>query len=167
VTGLTSPGAGRQLLVRGVLLLVAAGVAFGVLRVMYGQRPAYVHVRWAPTVDASARAQMEQSHSLTRGEIREGTTWGYYVTDLSRANLRDLVQRAAVEDTHNIHRTAFRIWRTAPRGDYLGTRPAWIASLLELLIPGCLALGAIMLAVGAFKTWRARNLQASPTVSNI
>lgn len=167
MTALTSSGAGRQLLLRGVLLLVAAGAAFGVLRVTYGQRPAYVHVRWAPTVDAIARTQMEQRHSLTRGEIREGTTWGYYATDLSRTNLRDLVQSAAVEDTHNIHRTAFRIWRTAPRGDYLGTRPAWIASVLELLIPGCLALGVILLAVGAFKTWRAKNLQASPAVSNL
>jgi hypothetical protein len=167
VTALTSPGAGRQLLIRGVLLLVAAGVAFTVLRITYGQRPAYVHVRWAPSIDASTRVQMERSHSLTRGEIREGTTWGYYVTDVSSANLRALVESAAVEDTHNIHRTAFRIWRTAPRGDYLGTRPAWIASLLELLIPGCLGLGVIMLAIGAFKTWRAKSLQTSPAVSNI
>ena len=87
------------------------------------------------------RADLERTHSLTRGELREGTTWGYYVTDLSSANLRDLVESPAVEDTHNIHRTAFRIWRTAPRGDYLGTRPAWIASILELLIPACLGLG--------------------------
>jgi hypothetical protein len=150
---------------RGVLLLIAAAVAFGLLRFLYGQRPAYVHVRWAPTLDAAARADLERTYSLTRGELREGTTWGYYVTDVSSANLRALVENRAVEDTHNIHRTAFRIWRTAPRGDYLGTRPGWIASTLELLIPGCLGLGAILLAVGALKAWRGRRMQPTPAVS--
>jgi hypothetical protein len=150
---------------RGIVLLIAAAVAFGALRLAYGQRPAYVHVRWAPTVDAAGRAQMERTYHLTRGELREGTTWGYYVTDVSGANLRALVENPAVEDTHNIHRTAFRIWRTAPRGDYLGTRPAWIASALELLVPGCLALGALLIAVGAFRTWRLRRTQSAPAVS--
>jgi hypothetical protein len=147
------------MIVRGLVLLIAAGVAFGGLRLAYGRRPAYVHVRWAPTVETAQRTAMERTHSLTRGELREGTTWGYYVTDVSTANLRALVGNAAVEDTHNIHRTAFRIWRTAPRGDYLGARPAWVASVLEVLIPGCLGLGAIMLATGAFKSWRGRRAQ--------
>ena len=153
------------MITRAVLLLIAAGVAFGLLRFLYGQRPAYVHVRWAQTVDAAARADLERTYSLTRGELREGTTWGYYVTDVSSANLRALVENRAAEDTHNIHRTAFRIWRTAPRGDYLGTRPAWIASTLELLIPGCLGLGAILLAVGALRAWRGRRMQPTPAVS--
>jgi len=152
-------------MVRGVILLIAAAAAFGVLRLAYGQRPAYVHVRWAPDVDEAARAGLEHTHSLTRGELREGTTWGYYVTDLSTANLRAIVESPAVEDTHNIHRIAFRIWRTAPRGDYLGTRPAWVASTLELLIPGCLGLGAIMLAAGALKTWRGRPAPPAPASS--
>ena len=150
------------MIARGLVLLIAAGVAFGALRLTYGQRPAYVHVRWAPAVDAVQRAAMERTHSLTRGEVREGTTWGYYVTDVSTANLRTLVESPAVEDTHNIHRTAFRIWRTAPRGDYLGTRPAWVASALELLIPGCLGLGAILLVAGAIKAWRGRPAQPAP-----
>jgi hypothetical protein len=150
---------------RGVLLLIAAALAFGVLRLSYGQRPAYVHVRWAPTVDAARRADVERTLSLTRGALREGTTWGYYVTDVSSANLRAIVENPAVEDTHNIHRTAFRIWRSAPRGDYLGTRPAWIASLLELVIPVCLGLGALLLAVGAYNVWRGRRAQPAPAVS--
>lgn len=153
------------MIVRGLILLAAAGVAFGGLRFAYGQRPAYVHVRWAPDVDRAARTGLERTHSLTRGERREGTTWGYYVTDLSTANLRAIVESPAVEDTHNIHRTAFRIWRTAPRGDYLGTRPAWVASTLELLIPGCLGLGAILLSAGAFKSWRGRPAQPAPASS--
>ena len=150
---------------RGVVLLFAAAVAFGALRLAYGQRPAYVHVRWAPSVDAAGRAQMERTYRLTRGELREGTTWGYYLTDVSSANLRALVENPGVEDTHNIHRTAFRIWRTAPRGEYLSPRPAWIASLLELLVPACVALGALMLAVGAFKAWQSKRLAPEPAVS--
>jgi hypothetical protein len=153
------------MIVRGVVLLLAAGAVFGILRLTYGQRPAYVHVRWAPTVDAARREQLERTHSLTRGEPREGMTWGYYITDLSTANLRALVQSPAVEDTHNIHRTAFRIWRTAPRADYVSTKPAWLASLLEILAPACAALGAIMLAVGGFKAWRIRRGQLAPAVS--
>jgi hypothetical protein len=150
---------------RGLVLLLAAGAAFGVLRIVYGQRPAYVHVRWAPTVDAAGRAEMERAYSLTRGELREGTTWGYYVTDVSSGNLRALVEDPSVEDTHNIHRTAFRIWRTAPRGDYLGTRPTWIATTLELIVPVCLVLGALALATGAVKAWRSRRALPAEAVS--
>ncbi len=153
------------MITRGIVLLLAAVAAFAVLRLTYGQRPAYVHVRWATSVDAAARAQMERTYSLTRGELREGTTWGYFVTDVSSDNLRALVQNPAVEDTHNIHRTAFRIWRTAPRSAYLSTHPAWIASLLELAIPACLGLGAIMLGIGAFTVWRGRRAHPAPAVS--
>ena len=153
------------MITRGIALLVVAGIAFGVLRLTYGQRPAYVHVRWASTVDEETRMRIQQTHGLTRGEWREGTTWGYYITDVSSANLRDLVQNSAVEDTHNIHRTAFRIWRTAPRGDYVTTRPAWLASILEFMIPAGVVLGAVMLAVGAFKARRVRPRQPAPVAS--
>ena len=136
---------GRRLLAGGVILWVLAAAAYGTLRLTYGQRPAYVHVRWAATVDASAREQIERTHSLTRGALREGRTWGYYITDLSTRNIRDLVGHPAVEDTHNIHRTAFRIWRTAPRDAYLSPRPPWIAAILEFLVPALLALGALAL----------------------
>ena len=122
---------GRRLLVWGVVLWVLAGAAYGTLRLTYGQRPAYVHVRWALMVDATSQGQIERAHRLTRGELREGRTWGYYLTDVSRDNIRGLVENPAVEDTHQIHRTAFRIWRTAPRSAYLTSRPAWIAAMLE------------------------------------
>jgi hypothetical protein len=142
---------GRRLLVGGILLWVLAAAVYGTLRLTYGQRPAYVHVRWAATVGAATREQIERVHSLTRGELREGRTWGYYITDLSSQNIRDLVGNPAVEDTHNIHRTAFRIWRTAPRDAYLGSRPAWIAATLEFLIRALLATGALALVVGLFQ----------------
>ena len=135
---------GRRLLVGGALLWVLAGFAYGALRLAYGQRPAYVHVRWAATVDEDTRGQIERAHSLTRGALREGRTWGYFLTDLSTSNIRDLIGNPRVEDTHQIHRTAFRIWRTAPRGAYLSPRPAWIAWMLEWLTPlfGVLGAGA-------------------------
>jgi hypothetical protein len=142
---------GRRLLVGGVILWVLAAVAYGTLRLTYGQRPAYVHVRWAATSDAATREQVERAHSLTRGELREGRTWGYSITDLSSQNIRDLVGNPAVEDTHNIHRTGFRIWRTAPRGAYLSSRPAWIAATLEFLFRACLGIGVLALLVGLFQ----------------
>lgn len=142
---------GQRLLTGGVILWVLAAAAYGTLRLTYGQRPAYVHVRWAATVDAAAREHIERTHSLTRGELREGRTWGYHLTDLSTQNIRDLVGNPVAEDTHNIHRTAFRIWRTAPRDAYLSSRPAWIAATLEFLVPAFLAVGALALVVGLFQ----------------
>ena len=145
----------RTLLI-GVALWVAAAGAYGILRATYGQRPAWVHVRWAPSVDEGARREIERAHSLTRPEARDERTWGYFLTDLSTANIRSLVADPAVEDTHNIHRTAFRVWRTAPRGAYLSPRPAWIAALLELLIRASLVGGAVAIGLGAFHAWRLR-----------
>lgn len=153
----------RNLLVAGVLLWVVAAAAYGTLRLTYGQRPAYVHVRWAATADVATREQNERAHSLTRRETKQDArTWGYYLTDLSNRNIRDLVSNPAVEDTHYIHRTAFRPWRTATRGAYVSARPAWIAVTLELLIRACLVLGAVALAAGALKTWRSRRARALP-----
>lgn len=153
----------RTLLVAGVVLWIAAGAAYGTLRLTYGQRPAYVHVRWAPTVDAATREQHERVHSLTHGEPKQDSgTLGYYLTDLSSQNIRALVGNPAVEDTHYIHRTAFRVWRRGPRGDYLGSGPAWIAATLEFLIRACLVLGTVALAVGAFTMWRGRRAHALP-----
>lgn len=147
---------GRTLLVWSVILWALAGAAYGTLRLTHGQRPAYVNVRWAATVDAGTREQLELAHQLTRGELREGRTWGYFLTDVSTASIRRLVESPAVEDTHQIHRTAFRIWRTATRGPYLTSRPAWIASVLEFLIQALLAVGALALVAGLFIAWRER-----------
>ena len=146
----------RKRLVVGVALWVAAGGLYGTLRLTYGQRPAYVHVRWAASVDTATQERIERAHGLIRVELREGRTWGYYLTDLSTGNIRSLVGDAAVEDTHNLHRTAFRVGRTAPRGDYLSSRPAWIAAMLEFLIRAFLVLGAVTLVVATFKTWRSQ-----------
>jgi hypothetical protein len=149
------------LLAVGSILLLAAAVTYGTLRLTYGERPAYVHVRWTASVDAPARERLEREHSLTRPELREGRTWGYYLTDLSADNIERLVTNPAAEDTHNLHRTAFRVWRTAPRAPYLGSKPAWIATLLEFLIRAFLGLGGLAVVVGGFRTWRARTAPAA------
>jgi len=150
-----------NLLVVGLILLLASAATYGTLRLTYGERPAYVHVRWAPSVDTSAREQLERVHSLTRPDLREGRTWGYYLTDLSRDNIQRLVTSSAAEDTHNLHRTAFRVWGTAPRAPYLSSNPAWIATLLEFLTRAFVGLGGLAVVVVAFRTWRARPAPAA------
>jgi hypothetical protein len=151
---------GPRILVGGLILLVAAAGTFGTLRRTYGERPAYVHVRWAASVDTATRERLERVHGLTRPELREGRTWGYYLVDLSTDNIRSLVSNSAADDTHNLHRTAFRVWRTAPRAAYLGSKPAWIAALLEFLTRALLGVGGLAIVVGVFKTWRARAVTA-------
>lgn len=153
---------GRALIIMAVVLWAAAGAALGTLRLTYGQRPADVNVRWAAQVGAASREQLERFYHLTRAEQLDGRTWSYSLTDVSTENIRRLVEDPAVEDTHQIHRTAFRIWRGATRGPYLTARPGWIAAMLEFLVQAFLATGALVLVVGAFKTWRARQAPDTP-----
>jgi hypothetical protein len=155
---------GLRLFVVGLALLGLAAAASAVLRVAYGVRPAFVHVRWAPTVDEATRLELERTYSLTRSEPRDDRTWGYFLTDLSNANIRGLVTNPAAEDTHNLHRTAFRVWRTAPRADYPGDGPVWIAVGLEFLVRAGLGLGGVALLLGGYWTWQARHRTAARVV---
>ncbi len=152
---------GPRLLMIGCVLLVAAAVAYGVLRLSYGQRSAYVHVRWAASVDDTERQTLERTYSLTGGEFREGRTWSYFLTDVKRENIEGLITNPAVEDTHNLHRTAFRVWRNAPRGDYPGSQAGWIALLLEFLVRAGAGLGGIAVAAGGYQVWRGRPATSS------
>ena len=139
----------RRLVVTSLLLWAIAAVTYGTLRLTFGPRPVYIHVRWAPTVDDTTRQRLEQRHSLSEREFEEGSTWGYTLLDLSRDNIRALVSDTAVEDTHYIHRTAFRPWRFAPRRPY-PTAHAWIPIGLELfgaafLFAGTVGIGLVFL----------------------
>lgn len=131
----------RRVVVR--LAATAAGMwliaafAFAAYLWLYPSRPAHVHVRWASSVDRAAQSRLEQRYSLTRGALREGRTWGYVITDVSSGNLRALVQDPAVEDTHEINRQRFSIWRTARREPYRGPYAAWL--------PVALQIGAVLL----------------------
>ncbi len=100
--------------VAGCLLAGAAAAHVAAGRVI-GELPAYVHVRWTVPLDESARQELERRFSLTRPVPRGGSTYGYYLTDLSADNIRRLVIDPAVDDTHEIDRSAFRISPTAER----------------------------------------------------
>ena len=117
-SGLTS-----RLVVTGLLCWALAGTAYAVLRLTFGERPVGIHIRWAPTIDDVARHQLEQRYQLARAELREDRTFAYALTDRSSDNIRNLVLDPAVEDTHNIHRTAFRVGYFTPRLEYVTPQP--------------------------------------------
>lgn len=119
-----------RLLVAGLAVWIVAAGAYGTARLTFGRRPVYVNVRWSADLDEPARRRLEQRYGLADGEPREGTTWGYALTDRSRTNIRALVEDRAVEDTHQIHRTAFRAGWFAQRLPYRSPH-AWIAVTLE------------------------------------
>jgi hypothetical protein len=144
----------RVLLATGLALLSLAGLTGAVLRATYGERPAYVHVRWRPGVDPEARRDIERAHRLIPVAFRGDRTWAYLLSDLSGDNISSLLHDAAVEDTHHVERGQARVASTAPRGDYLTDRPAWIARALELVRGALLGAGALALAAGLFTAWR-------------
>ena len=65
-----------------------------------------VGVRWQEGVDDSVRAALEARHDLRNG-VGDGRTWQYELGDISRENIRALVEDSAVEDTAYIDRNTF------------------------------------------------------------
>ena len=108
-----------RLILTGLVCWALAGTGYAVLRLTFGDRPVRIHVRWAPTVGDAARLQLERRYRLARAEPREDRTFGYALTDRSHDNIRNLVLDPAVEDTHEIDRTAFRVESSAPRLPYV------------------------------------------------
>ena len=153
----------RLLLLGGIALLALAGAIDIALRTTYGQRSADIHVRWAASVDDARRQDIERTYGLQPIEFREQRTWLYRLTDVSSANIRNLVKDPAVEDTHYLDRRRFTVARTAERGAYRNNRPAWIADLLEFGVDASLLLGAVALLAGIFTGWRSRRTPAPPT----
>jgi hypothetical protein len=141
----------RRLIVSAVVAWLLATLVFGALRLTLGERPAFVHVRWSAGVDENLRRRLEQTYKLDPVEFKEGTTWAYYLVDVSRANIRALVGDMNVEDTHQIHRTAFRPWRTAPRGQYPGPWPDWLGTTLEWTAGLLAVVGAVALGLAALR----------------
>jgi hypothetical protein len=140
----------RRLVAIGIAFFALAGTVYGVLRLTYGTRPVYVHVRWAESVDEPTQRRLERLYRLDQPERREGRTWGYALNNLSRDNIRALVTDSAIEDTHQIHRTAFRVGYFAPRLPY-PTAHSWMPVGLEflaavLVCSGMVAFGVAVLA---------------------
>jgi hypothetical protein len=143
----------RRLVAVGIALFALAGAVYGVLRLTFGQRPVYVHVRWAESVDEPTQRRLERQYGLVQPEVREGRTWGYALTNLSRDNIRALVTDRAVDDTHQIHRTAFRVGYFAPRLPY-PTAHRWIPEGLEFLAAVLLCTGMVAFGVAVLaRTW--------------
>ena len=127
-------------------LLGLAGLLYSALHLTFGDRPVYVHVRWAPGVDGAARQRLEQQYRLVLPELREGRTFGYALTDRSRDNVRSLVLDPSAEDTAQIHRTRFRVGYFAPRLPYVTSRP-WMPAGLEVLIALCFLMGLVSIGL--------------------
>ena len=71
---------------------------------------AFVHVRWADSVDAALRTTLEQSLGLVvRAEHSAETTWRYRLPDPSPDRLRAIVNHAMVEDTHGFDRATLEL----------------------------------------------------------
>ena len=71
-----TPGAhtaAHRFFAAGLLCLGIAAAAYGALHVTLG-RPAFIHVRWAPSVDDTIRQEAEQRYGLSLGELLEGRT---------------------------------------------------------------------------------------------
>lgn len=139
-----------RLVAAAVVLWSFAAVAYGTVRLTFGPRPVYVNVRWADSVDGAVRHRLEQRYGLAAGESREGTTWGYALIDRSRANIRALVGDPAVADTHQIHRTAFRVGYLAQRLPYRSAY-AWAAVTLEVMAVVALVAGVLVLTLAGLE----------------
>ena len=113
------------LLLIGLAFTVGAVGTYSGLRAVFGDRPAHINVRWSPATTPDVQQRLEQQYHLTYGQRTEGRTFSYDLTDLSRNNIRAMVLDPAVEDTHYIHRTAYRIWRFAPRSKYHDAGEKW------------------------------------------
>ena len=142
---LSSRRAAYRLVLTGLLFWALAGMVYSVLRVTYGNRPAYIHVTWADTVDGALRQRLETRYSLALPDPKEGRTIGYALTDRSSANIRSLVLDPAVEDTQQIDRTKFLLL-DVPRLPYVTSYPA-VPAGLELLAVACLFGGLVSMSL--------------------
>ena len=131
-----------RLLLIGVAFTVGASATYTMLRAAFGDRPAHINVRWSPATTPDVQHRLEQQYHLTYGERTEGRTFSYDLTDLSRNNIQAMVLDPYVEDTHYIHRTAYRIWRFAPRSKYHDGGEKW-GPLLEATVIVLVLIAAI------------------------
>ena len=129
-----------------LLFWALAGGLYAGRKAAFGDRPAAVHVRWAVTVDEGQRQQLEQQYSLTAPQQTDDRTFAYAITDVSGANIRALVLDPAVEDTHEINRTSYRVGFFSPRLPYATPYPS-VPSAMDLLALVLLVLGIAWTAV--------------------
>lgn len=136
------------LLLIGAAFTVGAVGTYVVLRAAFGDRPAHINVRWSAATTPDLQHRLERQYHLTYGQPTEGRTVSYDLTDLSRNNIRAMVLDPNVEDTHYIHRTAYRIWRFAPRSKYHDRGEKW-GPLLEATMVGLGFVAALAFVLAA------------------
>jgi hypothetical protein len=129
-----------------LLFWALAGTLYTGRKAAFGDRPAAVHVRWAVTVDGGQRQQLEQRYSLTAPQQTDDRTFAYAITDVSGANIRALVLDPAVEDTHEINRTSYRVGFFSPRLPYATPYPS-LPAAMDVLALLSLVLGVAWTAV--------------------
>ena len=135
---IVTSGMPSRLVVTGLVCWAVAGTAYAVLRLTFGDRPVKVNVRWAATVDDAARFQLEQRYTLARPDPQGDRTFSYALTDRSLENISNLVRDPAIEDTHQIDRSAYQVESSAPSLRYVGI-PAVLQYLSVLGFLGGLA----------------------------
>lgn len=123
----------RRILVSCLVLALAGSGILQARRLVFGERSALIHVRWAPEVDTVTRSEREAAYTLTQGNPLGGRTWEYYLADISRANVRALIQDSAIEVTDAVDRTGSRFETDAPRGPY-ARGPDWLPEVLNGLV---------------------------------
>lgn len=79
------------------------------------------------------RGALEDRFHLASGELREGTTWSYQLTDPSWLNIHAMVRDAAVDDTANINRSLFRPALANDRAAHIAIDALAIASIAGLI----------------------------------
>ncbi|MBM3778555.1 MAG: hypothetical protein FJW23_09995 [Acidimicrobiia bacterium] len=84
-----------------------------------------VHVRWVGDMPVPEREALERAYLLTDPERTAPDTWGYTLLDVSRGNVRRLVQDPAAADTHGVDREAFTV---STRRDFTTFRVRLLAS---------------------------------------
>ena len=99
-------------------------------------------------MDERVREESERRYSLSEGALLDGRTWGYVLSDLSRANIRALVGDPAVEDTQDIQRAEFRVSPSAQRRPVPSASHPWIPGALWAVTVLCLFIGLFGISVG-------------------
>ncbi len=157
---LAALGRARPYLIAGLLLSAAALVLdYASLR-WFGPLGAFIHVRWAPEVPEAEREALERRFCLTAREATEGTTYSYLLVDASTDNIRRLIAHPAVQDTHDLDRSAFAVVATAERaliGDAAAQRASQqTAAAARLLWMSAASLALLALVVAAASAQAAR-----------
>ena len=117
-------------LLSGILLLAGTAVLYPLPTWIYGEPSAFIHVRWSDSLQADARQRLEQELGLIHPAPKEGTTWGYFLTDVSAASVERVVRHPQVQDTHHIDRARFAIAADTERM-FVGRAADWLPELLR------------------------------------